>query len=266
MKNSSISWTDHTFNIVWGCDEVSPACDHCYARALAHRWGIDVWGKNPRKTMSLDYWRQPAKWNAAAERAGKAAWVFCSSMCDIFEVHPTVEGELVKLWPLIREMPFLQWLLLSKRYAQIRKKLPENFRADYPNAHVGVTVESQEYVYRITDQVEWISAEPLLGPIDLLKDHRGRPRQLPESLRWVIVGGESGAGAREMKMEWVRDLQRQCQELGLVFHFKQTGEWLAREIGLRNRHGKDKKEWGRRPLLRNLPQAWPERRERITAA
>jgi protein gp37 len=61
---------------------------------------------------------------------------------------------------------------------------------------VGVTVESQEYVYRIPDQVEWISCEPLLGPIDLTKDHQIRPRKLPRSLKWVIVGGEGGAGAR----------------------------------------------------------------------
>jgi protein gp37 len=277
MKNSKISWTDDTFNLVWGCNEVSPGCDHCYAKGMANRLaaslakrnGYDpesyrhVWGKDaPRLPMSKEYWSVPLEWNRAAAKARKHGWVFCSSMADIFEVHPTVEGELLKLWPLIEQTPYLEWLLLTKRYDQIRKKLPPDFLKRYPNAHMGVSVESQAYIYRVTEQVEWLSCEPLLGPIDLTKDHRGKPRPLPKSVKWVIVGGESGAGAREMKMDWARDLLRQCRQLGLAFHFKQTGEWLAKAIGLKDRHGKNPREWSRRPLLRNLPQDWPELKAR----
>jgi protein gp37 len=278
LRDTSISWTENTFNIVWGCVHVSPACEACYANEVAKRYAPNLakinglnpdaystitesgkrvgnlWGANAaRLPMSPSYWAGPYDWNAQAARAGRPQYVFACSMCDLYEVHPVVERELTKLWPIIQQTPWLRWLLLTKRYDQIRKKLPQNFE----NAFQGVTVESQEYVYRITDQVEWLSCEPLLGPIDLRKDHKGRRRTLPESLKWVIVGGESGAGAREMRLEWVRDLEKQCMELGLVFHFKQTGQVLSKSLNLSNLHGKKIHEWKAVPELDGLRQDWP---------
>lgn len=89
MKDSKIEWTDRTFNIVWGCTEVSPECDHCYARTFARRTGHDVWGPtNPRRFLSPQYYRAPLAWNAAAMREGIRRKVFCSSMADWAENHP----------------------------------------------------------------------------------------------------------------------------------------------------------------------------------
>ena len=87
-ENTKIEWASHTFNIAWGCEKVSPACDHCYAEAWAKRAGLAVWGADaPRRVMSAEHWKAPPRWNAAAAKAGVVARVFCSSMADVFEDH-----------------------------------------------------------------------------------------------------------------------------------------------------------------------------------
>ena len=222
-ENSKIEGTHHTFNIVWGCAKVSPACTHCYAEAWAKRTGHDVRGVNaPRKVMSAHYWRQPLKWNAAAERAGERRRVFCSSMADVFEDHPTLHGERKRLWELIEQTPWLDWLLLTKRPENIRGSVPTSWlRSPLRNVWLGTTIESQEYLERramallsTPARVHIFSCEPLLGPLDI----KGfRPA-------WVICGGESGGKARPMHPDWARSLRDQCQAKGVAFHFKQWGD------------------------------------------
>jgi protein gp37 len=88
---TEIQWTDHTFNPWWGCLEVSPGCDHCYARTLAERWGFKVWGPPHTSTRRLfgdAHWSDPLKWNAGAADEGRRHRVFCASMADVFEFHP----------------------------------------------------------------------------------------------------------------------------------------------------------------------------------
>ena len=115
----------YTFNIVWGCVQVSEGCRDCYARAFAARLGLDLWGVGtPRKTFGPAYWRRPLTWNAEAQRSGHRRSVFCSSMADTFEDHPTVEQERAKLWPLIEATPWLNWLLLTKRPENILSMTP----------------------------------------------------------------------------------------------------------------------------------------------
>lgn len=271
-ENSAISWTDHTFNIVWGCVEVSPACDHCYAREFSQRLGRAMWGADtPRYILSDHYWNEPGRWNRKALQAfGRPARVFCSSMADVFEVHPQTEGQLARLWPVIEETPNLEWLLLTKRWDQIRKKLPE---PTPKNVRMGVTVESAEYAYRITDRVDWLSMEPLLGPVDLTAVPGRDPLTHEETITnvlsgeifgqdgarigtrrpvsWVIVGGESEddrnpkarGTARKMEMAWALNLMGQCHEYGVAYHFKQTGHRLAEELRLKNKAGKEVEEW-----------------------
>ena len=125
--DSKIEWTDHTFNIVWGCTKVSPGCKHCYAEGTAVWRGHDVWGPDkPRRLLSDAYWREPLKWNAAAQAAGKTARVFCSSMADVFEDREGLD-ERAKLWPLIEETPWLRWLLLTKRPENVRDTVPASW-------------------------------------------------------------------------------------------------------------------------------------------
>lgn len=233
-ENSAIEWTEHTFNIAWGCDKVSPACKHCYAESLAKRYGFDVWGKDkPRRVLSDAYWREPLKWNKAAEKAGKAARVFCSSMADVFENHPTLVLQRAKLWALIKATPWLKWLLLTKRPENVRWMVPPDWLDRWPvNVLPGFTAEDQEWFDRrhaaAVDGANpalapwFVSYEPALGPVDF----RGLG-----GVSWLIVGGESGYGAREMPEAWVRSARDQAVAAGVAFFYKQRIEG-GRKISL----------------------------------
>lgn len=218
---TEIAWTDSTFNPWWGCSKVGPGCDHCYAQTLDHRTGGDHWGpdKTPR-TMSADNWRKPNKWNRLAVASGIRHRVFCGSMCDWADKNaPT--GQRDRLWDLIHATPALDWQLLTKRAMNIANYLPVDWGTGYENVWLGVTVENRshglpriEYLRNIPAKVRFLSVEPLLedlGEIDLTGIH------------WVIVGGESGPGARPMEAAWVENIKRQCEASGVAFFFKQWG-------------------------------------------
>ena len=142
-RNSKIEWTDHTFNPWWGCTKVSPACDHCYAETWARRVGLDVWSSGkPRRFLSDAYWQQPHRWNKQARVANQRARVFCASMSDVFEWKKELTPWRHKLWELIEETPYLDWLLLTKRPHLVTRMTPWN--DDWPrNVWLGVTVENQ---------------------------------------------------------------------------------------------------------------------------
>ena len=229
---TTISWTDHTFNIVWGCEKVSPACDNCYAEVFAHRMGLDIWddqrpqsatkGKTqtPRRVFGVKHWNEPLKWHRKAIKEKKRHRVFCGSMCDIFENHPQVIGELAKLWPLIRATPMLDWQLLTKRPHRIKQSLPPDWGpTGYENVWLGTTIESNEYAHRAKRLIEnpapvhFISYEPALGPLDTLD---------LTDIEWVIYGGESGAHRRPEDLQWARDMEKRCTQAGVAFWFKQS--------------------------------------------
>lgn len=227
--NSAIEWTDHTFNIAWGCMKVSPGCQHCYADTLSRRYGHDVWGPaatTPRRTFGAKHWNEPLRWNAAAEREGVRKRVFSSSMCDVFEEHPTIDAEREKLWPLIRATPSLDWQLLTKRPERIAECLPDDWSAGYANVWLGTSVESQPYAWRVDElarvpaAVHFISAEPLLGPLNL---GRQLERLSVSQTWWLIAGGESGPGARPMELGWAEWLRDQCWDNDVAFFLKQLG-------------------------------------------
>lgn len=225
-KNSPIEWTHHTFNPWWGCAKVSPACEHCYAEAWATRLGLQLWGlRAPRRFFGDEHWNHPRRWDREAARVGERRRVFCASMADVFEARPDLDEPRARLWALIRETPNLDWLLLTKRPECVASAVP--WTAWPPNVWLGTTAETQQWAEQRLDLllgnpavVHFVSCEPLLGPIDLMKwlPPRG-------SLRWVIAGGESGRRARLMAPEWVRDLRDQCSTSGVAFHFKQWGVW-----------------------------------------
>lgn len=233
-ENSNIEWTDHTFNPWWGCVEVSPACDNCYARQLDARFkrrDETHWGKSaPRLPASEKVWVEPLKWNAAAGREGVRKRVFCASMADVMEDRPYVSypgdvhvpTERMRLYRLIEATPNLDWLLLTKRPQNFRRFLPaEWLERPRPNVWGMTTVESDEYRWRATELlktpfvVHGLSMEPLLGSVDLSGIIRG--------LDWVIAGGESGHGARPSHPDWFRSLRDQCLEAGVAFFMKQMG-------------------------------------------
>lgn len=212
-EKTGIEWTDHTFNIAWGCFKVSPGCANCYAETLAKRFGFDVWGPpktTSRRTFGRKHWLEPLRWNRAAEKEGRRHRVFCSSMADVFEDHPTIDAEREKLWPLIRATPWLDWLILTKRPERIFDHLPEDWGRGYDNVWLGTSIESQAYDTRLWDllavpaAVHFLSIEPLLGPLEIGLDAVTVKPQTMIGYKvwpdWVIVGGESGDGYREMPM------------------------------------------------------------------
>jgi protein gp37 len=260
MKNSAIEWTHHTFNPWHGCLKVSPGCTNCYAETLSKRFGRSIWGPastTPRKAMSENYWRQPETWNREAEQAGERKRVFCASMGDWAEDHPMVTPWRRRLFDLIPETPWLDWLLLTKRMDAdwIMSLVP--WGDQWPdNVWLGTSVENQACaedripeLISIPARVRFLSCEPLLGPIEFLdqpwwdwrytyKMFQGAVGQAlgvdQPPIHWVIAGGESGHGARPMHPDWVRSLRDQCQEAEIPFLFKQWGNWrpvpLEREM------------------------------------
>lgn len=244
--NTKIEWTDHTFNPWVGCTKLTPACDHCYAEGWAKRTGnAGLWSGERRRT-TVAYWRQPLKWDEAAKAAGKRARVFCCSLADVFDNQVPPEWR-TDLLALIRATPWLEWQLLTKRPQNILKMIKPGDLPD--NVALGATCEDQERAdqriphliraaRRLGALYTFLSCEPLLGPLSLRwakwdnwKDANGHERETVDHLDgarmigWVIVGGESGPGARPMNPEWPRKLRDECAEAGVPFFFKQHGEW-----------------------------------------
>ena len=229
-RNSKIEWTDHTFNPWWGCTKVSPACDHCYAEAWAKRIGLDIWSAGrPRRFLSDAYWGQPHRWNKEAEQTGRRVRVFCASMADVFEWKKGLAAWRQRLWTVIEETPFLDWLLLTKRPHLAGRLTP--WKDDWPdNVWLGTTVENQRWVDKRLPHLEesparirFLSCEPLLDEIQLDKWLRQK------AVHWVIAGGESGPQARPSDPEWFYMLRDQCIAHATPFHFKQWGDWAPVE-------------------------------------
>jgi protein gp37 len=248
MSKTSIEWCDYSFNPWWGCGEISPGCDNCYARSFAARFGVK-WGiETPRRAFGDKHWNEPLKWDTAAAKSGRHARVFCASMADVFDKNAPL-GARERLWRLIDETPNLDWQLLTKRIGNVHRMIPQSWLLDgWPsNVWLGITVVNQEEADRdipkllgIPAAVRFLSCEPLLGPVDLtgyhLADRCGGEypfKMLPhehrttraEMLDWVISGGESGPKARPSHPDWHRSLRDQCAAAGVAFHFKQFGEW-----------------------------------------
>jgi len=238
MKNSRIEWTHHTFNPVIGCDKVSPGCLHCYAETLNKRMGwVKRWSAGERKLTSESNWRQPLKWNEAAKRANRRERVFCASLADWLDPVWLALWR-VDLLNLIEATPWLDWLLLTKRphlfpllvseCADLSPLARNWSNGGIPhNVWAGTTCENQEWFDRripalveIPAAFHFISAEPLLGPIQI---NDTLSRAYVACINWVIVGGESGHGARPMAPEWARSLRDQCVAARIPFFFKQWG-------------------------------------------
>ncbi len=245
-ENSKIEWTDHTFNPWIGCTKVGPGCDHCYAeQRMDTRLHRVQWGPGqPRQRTKT--WGDPVKWNkqhgAFFAEHGRRQRVFCASLADVFdnEVDPAWRAEL---FALIAGTPNLDWLLLTKRIGNVAAMLeaPGMQKVFPSNARIGATIVNQpEYDRDIgkllrLDVPNFLSVEPMLGVIDMRLGGASMPdysehRPLPRSVEWVIVGGESGPGARPMHPDWAGSLMQQCRQAGVAFMMKQMG-------GVRDKRG-----------------------------
>jgi protein gp37 len=211
--SSHIEWTDSTWNPVTGCTKISPGCKHCYAERLAHR--LQRMGQaNYRNGFELTLQPQtldlPLRWKSPRR-------IFDNSMSDLF--HQDVPFEYVKrVFDVMARAHWHQFQVLTKRAERLRdlsRDLPWP-----PNVWQGVSVESERYLGRIDDlrhtaaAVKFLSLEPLLEALPSL-DLRG--------IDWVIVGGESGPGARLIEKSWVIGIREKCKRAGVAFFFKQWG-------------------------------------------
>jgi protein gp37 len=274
---TKIQWCHHTFNPWVGCTRVSPGCVHCYAEAQNVRWRGGVnWGPGAeRRVTSASNWREPLKWNREAEAAGERRRVFCASLADWADAEAP-EGALPWLWELIRACSWLDFLMLTKRTHRIRECLPPDWGDGYANVWLGTTVEDQsradERIPRLLEvpaRVRFLSMEPMLGPVDLDLMALDGPRLLARwsQLHWIIVGGESGPGARPFYIDWARDIVRQCRGAGVAPFVKQFGANprmtdtqngatvdFRIALTLDRAHGGDPREWPEDLRVREFPK------------
>lgn len=242
-ENTKIEWADHTFNPWIGCTKVGPGCDNCYAKAdFDDRKHRVTWGAGQERSRTKT-WGGPVRWNKQHEAFfaanGRRQRVFCASLADVFDksVDPTWRHDL---WQLIQDTPHLDWLLLTKRIGNVFGMLPDGWafgHGAWPNVWIGATIVNQEEADRDIPKLlavpaakRFLSMEPLLGPVTidqrLIAPIEGTSQHGQRFIDWVIVGGESGPGARPMHPDWARSLRDQCEAAGVPFLFKQWGEWV----------------------------------------
>jgi protein gp37 len=230
-ENSAIGWCDHTFNLVWGCSKKARGCRYCYALRWAEQNGHKgLWGKlSPRRVMSEAYYNQPYTWNRKAQKAGKRAIVFCGSMFDVGEDHPTVEVQLPRLFTTIEKTDWLIWLLLTKRPERLPHILPPHWLDNPPpNVWYGTSISKQDEVDTMVQALcqvpatgRFVSAEPLCGWVNLT-DYLGKG-----GVGWLITGGESGGQeVQPLFPAWATSLQQQAERANIPFFFKQWGNYV----------------------------------------
>jgi len=236
---SSIEWTESTWNPLTGCTKISPGCRHCYAERLALRlqaMGQPNYVNGFRLTLHEQTLTLPLGWK-------KPQMVFVNSMSDLF--HHDVPLEFVRrVFDTMQQASWHTFQVLTKRSQRMLELSP---CLDWPdNVWMGVSVENQDYVFRIDHlrqtgaHVKFLSLEPLLGCLPNL-DMRG--------IDWVILGGESGPLARPLKREWVQDVRDQCLAAKVPFFFKQWGGYSRKSAG----RELDGVKWDQMPLLRSAP-------------
>ena len=220
-SDTVIAWTDATFNIAWGCEKISPGCKFCYADRLSTQYGQPgLWGPGSRRrTFGYDYWQKPILWNDKARKDRRIMFVFSSSMCDVFDDHPSIVTERERLFSVIRKTPWIHWQLLTKRPENFSGMLPPDWGDGYKNVWLGVSIENADYIHRVDilcktpARIHFISYEPALGPLNGLD---------LSNIQWVIYGGESGPKFRSHDLAWPRDMLRKCRKAGVAFFYKQS--------------------------------------------
>lgn len=220
-ENSKIEWTECTWNPVTGCTKISSGCQNCYAERMSkrlkamgqanYRNGFDI-TLHPHALKIPLRWQQPRT-------------IFVNSMSDLF--HQKVSTKFIqKIFEVMRQTPQHQYQILTKRSDRLAKL---NGKLDWPqNVYMGVTVEEAKYSFRIdhlrqtSAVVKFLSLEPLLGPM---------PQLNLDDIDWIIVGGESGPGARPIAYEWPANIRDQCIEADIPFFFKQWGGVNKKKAG-----------------------------------
>lgn len=221
MAQSTIEWTEATWNPVTGCNKISPGCKHCYAERMALRlkaMGQPNYANGFELTLHEHMLDLPLRWK-------KPQMIFVNSMSDLFHKDVPLEF-LLRVFETMRQAWWHQFQVLTKRSERL---LELNLDIDWPpNVWMGVSVENEDYTFRIDHlqqtaaQIKFLSLEPLLGPL---------PNLNLIGIDWVIVGGESGPRARSIQEKWVIDIRDQSIAAGVPFFFKQWGGVNKKKTG-----------------------------------
>lgn len=216
---TGIEWTEATWNPWYGCDKVSPGCAHCYMFREQRQYGRDP----EVVTRSKTKFSEPLRWK-------EPRTIFTCSWSDWF--HEAADAWRDEAWDVIRRTPQHTYQILTKRPERIHDHLPLDWKRGYQNVWLGVSVENQRWAERIPilqdvpARVRFVSIEPLLGPVNF-----GEHDWMLDGIGWVIVGGESGPGARPMDLKWARDIRDDCAAQGVPFFLKQLGGWPDKHGG-----------------------------------
>jgi protein gp37 len=221
MATSKIEWTESTWNPVTGCTKISSGCKNCYAERMAKRlqlMGQPNYAHGFEVRLHENVLEYPLMWN-------KPKTIFVNSMSDLF--HDQVPDYFIfQVFEIMKKAHWHKFQVLTKRSRRLKKLAPALSWAQ--NIWMGVSVENEETTYRIEDlkgvpaAVRFLSLEPLIGPLDVLNLY---------NIDWVIVGGESGPGARLLEKEWVMQIKRQCDKQNVPFFFKQWGGINKKKAG-----------------------------------
>lgn len=220
-QKSAIEWTGSTWNPVTGCVKVSSGCMNCYAARMALRlqaMGQPNYAKGFKLALHEHALELPLKWK-------KRQTIFVNSMSDLFQ-NGIPKEFILKVFNVMTKAHWHTFQVLTKRSERLLELSAELPWA--PNIWMGVTVENSDYTFRIEHlrkteaYLKFLSIEPLLGPI---------PHLNLDGIDWVIVGGESGPGARPMEPKWVLDICDQCHKSGVPFFFKQWGGTRKKKAG-----------------------------------
>lgn len=221
MAQSSIEWTELTWNPTTGCTKISAGCKFCYAEVMSRRlkaMGLDKYENGFKLSIHEDALAIPYSWSGSKI-------VFVNSMSDLF--HKNVPLEFIKrVFRVMNENPQHTFQVLTKR-SDILLHYDKELNWT-PNIWMGVSIEDEKVIGRVNDLrqtsafVKFLSCEPLIGPL---------PDLNLENIDWVIVGGESGRKPRPMKPEWVFDIKSQCKASKVAFFFKQWGGTNKKKTG-----------------------------------
>jgi len=221
MAQSTIEWTESTWNPVSGCTKISPGCKHCYAERMAkrlHAMGQPNYANGFKVTPQEHALGLPLTWK-------KPQVIFVNSMSDLFHKDVSL-AFILRVFEVMRQADWHQYQILTKRSERLLELDSELPWAKH--IWMGVSVENADYRFRIRDlqrthaHTRFLSIEPLIG----------RVGRIPlKGIDWVIAGGESGPGARPMDEEWVLDIRNQCQRASVAFFFKQWGGVNKKKAG-----------------------------------
>jgi protein gp37 len=268
-EKTGIAWTDSTKNFWIGCTKVGPGCDNCYAEAGDKRYHGGVhWGAGAERLLTSDKnWDEPYRWNRKAEQSGVRRKVFCASQSDVFD-NETPSAWHDRMWKVIKETPFLDWQLVTKRVGNIAKMLPADWGTGYPNVWLIITVVNQDEVDRdvpkllkIPAVVRGLSMEPQLGAVVIPDAWLDGSYTNGATIDWIISGGESmpnaPESARPYHLEWAEYAIALARRHGKAAFFKQTGHnaWWHGERFVVNKKGDDPSGWPEALQVRDFPVA-----------